>query len=223
MNKIILITPSYRLKNLKIIKKNINFEYILKWIIVYDENKISNNSKLFEHNENIVEIFYKPKKGENLGNSQRNLGLEYVNKYFREQDFFLYFLDDDNIIHDNFYYLLTTLKKDKIYTFDQQRTRYILNGTKPKLYHIDLAMFVAHFKLISEIRFKDYDYNADGIYIEDCYKKNLSNHTYINKVGCYYNYLSRNVFKRALYLIFWKIKNFLTIIGFIKKTFRNKP
>ena len=42
-NKLTIITPSYRIKNLHEIKKSLNFEYIDEWIIVYDGNKIKSN------------------------------------------------------------------------------------------------------------------------------------------------------------------------------------
>ena len=42
MGKITIITPSYRIDNLKK-KQSINFEYIDEWIIVYDGNKIGSN------------------------------------------------------------------------------------------------------------------------------------------------------------------------------------
>ena len=37
--KIIIITPSYRVKNLNKILKSINFDHIYKWIIIYDKSK----------------------------------------------------------------------------------------------------------------------------------------------------------------------------------------
>ena len=168
--------------------------------------------------------FYKSKNKENQGNAQRNKGLEFVNKNFSKYiNIFVYFLDDDNIVHKNFYSIISELKRNKVYTFDQQRPRYILSGKNPKVYYIDLAMFVSDFNLVKLIRFKNYEYNADGLYIEDCYKKNKINHIYLKKIGCYYNYLSRNKFSRFFYRIMWKYKSFIIKLGFKKEIIRYKP
>jgi hypothetical protein len=55
MVKITIITPSYRIDNVKKIKQSIKFEYIDEWIIVYDGNKIESNPFIFEENEKIKE------------------------------------------------------------------------------------------------------------------------------------------------------------------------
>tara|TARA_B100001996_G_C18601147_1_gene569902 strand:- start:484 stop:1161 length:678 start_codon:yes stop_codon:yes gene_type:complete len=211
--KIIIITPVSRIKNLEIIKNSINFNFIFKWIIVYDGNKIKKDFQYFKKNNQIEEFMYLSKSNEVLGNGQRNFALEYINKKYSNDDIFVYFLDDDNVIHPNFYNLVDRFKKNYLYTFDQQRTRYILSGIKPKLYFIDLAMFVSDFKIIRDIRFVCETYNADGTYIEDCYKKNINNHLYIEETACYYNYLKRNIFRRAYYRVYWFL-----LIFFLKLT-----
>ena len=100
-NKLTIITPSYRVNNLLEIKTSINFEYIEEWIIVYDGSKITDNPKIFENNNKIKEYVF---KGEGIsGNPQRNYALTKITN----PDTLLYYLDDDNIIHPNFYRLLT--------------------------------------------------------------------------------------------------------------------
>ena len=73
INKLTIITPSYRVNNLIEINKSINFEYIDEWIIVYDGNKIESNPCILQGKNRIKEYVY---KGEGiLGNPQRNYAL----------------------------------------------------------------------------------------------------------------------------------------------------
>ena len=224
MNKIVIITPAYRINNLQKIKESINFNKIFKWIIIYDKEKNFKGLNKSKDNSKIIELYHKSKNKENQGNAQRNKGLEFVNKNFSKYiNIFIYFLDDDNIIHENFYSIARNLRRNRIYTFDQQRPRYVLSGKNPKVFYIDLAMFISDFSLIKSIRFRNYDYNADGLYIEECYKKNKINHIFLKKIGCYYNYLSRNKIRRISYRIMWFFKNFFISSGLKKEIIRYKP
>ena len=206
--KIIIITPASRIKNLKIIKKSINFDFIFKWIIVYDEHKIKKNFQYFEKNNQIVEFTYLSKSNEVWGHGQRNFGLEHIKKEYSNDNIFVHFLDDDNVVHPNFYNLAKRFQKNYLYTFDQQRTRYILSGSNPKPHYIDTSMFVVDFGIVNEIRFTGDKHYGDGIYIEDCIKKNINSHVYIEETGCYYNYLKRNIFGRTLNRMYWFLKIF---------------
>ena len=223
MSKIIIITPASRFKNLKILKKSINFNFIFKWIIIYDGNLIKNYFKQFEKINQIEEFIYFPSINEIQGNGQRNYALDHIKKNYSTECPFIYFLDDDNIIHPNFYKLISKFQENHMYTFDQQRTRYILSGIKPKLYYIDQAMFISDFNIVRDIRFNSSTYNADGSYIEECYKKNTKNHLYINEVGSYYNYLRRNIIRRSYYIIYWFLKSLIFKINRKKIQKRLQP
>ncbi len=208
--KIIIITPSYRVQNLPKIFQSINFDYIFKWLIIYDGSKISPNFKQFQGNQKIVELVYKSLEGEIQGNAQRNKGLDYLSKNFSDQNIFVYFLDDDNIINPNFYKLLSEIKINHFYTFDQQRNRYVFCGENPKVYHIDLGMFLFDFKLVSNIRFRLDKYEADGMYVEECCNTDIKKHIYVPKIYNYYNYLGRNLLRRSYYRLFWFIRHFFS-------------
>jgi hypothetical protein len=223
MSKIIIITPASRFKNLKILKKSINFNFIFKWIIIYDGNLIKNYFKQFEKINQIEEFIYFPSINEIQGNGQRNYALDHIKKNYSTECPFIYFLDDDNIIHPNFYKLISKFQENHMYTFDQQRTRYILSGIKPKLYYIDQAMFISDFNIVRDIRFNSSTYNADGSYIEECYKKNTKNHLYINEIGSYYNYLRRNIIRRSYYIIYWFLKSLIFKINRKKIQKRLQP
>ena len=219
-----LITPCSRIKNLFKIKKKIKFEKIKKWIIIYDLNVIKKQNKLFPNNENIIEFFHKDEFSVS-GNSQRNFALEYLNKK-KDKNFFIYYLDDDNILHKNFYKLIDKIDNNKmnfIYTFDQLRKQKmhinnnfeyvkILKGDVIKTGYIDIAMFLPNFSLINNIRWPKRIYTADGEYIVKCMKDNIKNHRYLPVVACHYNFISNNLMN--------KIKE--RVLRIYKKRFKNQ-
>jgi hypothetical protein len=203
-----LITPCSRANNLFKIKKTINFDRINKWIIIYDTSVIKTKKKLFTEHKNIIEFFHKDKLSVS-GNSQRNYALEYLNKK-KNKNFFIYFLDDDNILHKNFYKVIDNFDNDKmnfIYTFDQLRKQKIyinnqfqhikiLKGNIIKTGYIDIAMFLPNFSLINNIRWPKKKYTADGEYIVKCMKNNKNKHRYLPLVASHYNFISNNVLNK---------------------------
>jgi glycosyltransferase involved in cell wall biosynthesis len=189
--KITIITPSIRPHNLLKIKESINFDYVNEWIIVYDETKIKENPNIFsnEKNDKIKEYVYKgPGRS---GNPQRNYAIDNI----QNPDTYLYFLDDDNIIHPELYKLLHDIQDNKIYTFDQKRPKDVfpykeyLEGNKVELFCIDSAMFLVDYNLCKNIRWEPHKYNSDGIYIMECYSLNRDNWIYVDKLLSYYNYI----------------------------------
>ena len=145
-------------------------------------NTIEKHDKIKEH------IF----RGEGIsGNPQRNFALELIESF----DTYLYFLDDDNIVHPDLYELLDTIEPGKMYTFDQSRPKNVypyktfLPGNNIELFNIDTAMFLIDFNLCKDIRWIPDKYNADGHYIKECYETNKDNWIYVNKTMAYYNKL----------------------------------
>jgi hypothetical protein len=144
---------------------------------------------LHKKNKKIKEYIF---KGEGIsGNPQRNFALELIESF----DTYLYFLDDDNIIHPELYDLLDTIDSGKMYTFDQSRPKNVypyktfLPGNNIELFNIDTAMFLIDFNLCKDIRWIPDKYNADGHYIKECYEANKDNWVYVNKTMAYYNKL----------------------------------
>ena len=179
-NKITIITPSYRVDNLQALKNSINFNYVNEWIIVYDGNKVIENPSIFRNEEDgkIKEYVY---KGDGIsGNPQRNYALTQITN----NDTFLYYLDDDNIIHPDFYKLCDIIEKNKMYTFNQVNR---LRGDNVNINHIDTAMFLIDFNLCKNINWINDRYDADGHYITECYNSNKENHIFFDNDLCYYN------------------------------------
>jgi len=182
-NKITVITPCSRIENIEKVRNSINLNFIDQWIIVYDNKKIIENPKIFNNEPKITELIH---QSEGIsGNPQRNFALDYI----KDKSTFIYFLDDDNIIHPDFYRLIPILKTNKIYTFNQTNR---LIGNKIKLFKIDTAMFLIDYNLCRSLRWKIDKYDADGFYITECYHNNNSSWIFVNNNLCYYNYISNN-------------------------------
>jgi hypothetical protein len=182
--KLTIITPSCRPDNLKYLMDSIDFNYINEWIIVYDANKVLNFKKQF-NNPKINEYFYKFDGPCVAGHPLRNYGLSQI----KNQDTFVYFLDDDNIIHQDLYKLLNVVKKDFFYTFNQINGPMHF-GNNINIDCIDTAMFLIDYNLIKNIKWKDNIYHADGIFIMDIFNLNPDKWIYANNINCYYNFLN---------------------------------
>jgi predicted O-methyltransferase YrrM len=184
--KMTIITPSMRPFNLPRVRDSIDFDYVDEWIIVYDANKISENPNLFinEGNPKIKEFIHTSEGVK--GNPQRNYALNHI----QNEDTYLYFLDDDNLIHKDLYKLLDIIDDGKLYTFDQKNR---INGNNIRLGQIDTAMFLIDFKLCKTTRWilNEHEYPADFYYINECCSKNKDKWVYVNNALCTYNILPR--------------------------------
>jgi predicted O-methyltransferase YrrM len=183
-NKLTIITPSYRVDNLLSVKNSIDFAHVEEWIIVYDGSKITENPNLFaadEHGNKIKEYVH---HGEGIsGNPQRNYALTKISN----PDTFLYYLDDDNIVHPSLFHLVKVMDKNKMYTFNQYKG---LRGNNVNVKCIDTAMFMIHYPLCAGITWDKHKYDADGFYIRECYVTHQKNHVFVDNELCYYNKMS---------------------------------
>ena len=184
-NKITIITPCSRIHNLPMLYESIKFDKIHKWIIVYDTT-VNSYCHSFIHSEQIIEVDCKSSLNGVVGNTQRNYALSLV-----EDDNYIYFLDDDNIIHPNFWEIVEELETDTIYTFNQYRDKHehILLGNRIEMNYIDTAMYIIHKNMIGDIKWQEDLYQADGKFISDVYLTGRYKHKYFQKYYCYYNYL----------------------------------
>lgn len=183
-NYLTIITPCVNQENLDIIKKSMDFTKNILWIIVYDTT-----SKTFEHKykgeQKIVEYECIGFKG-GKGNPQRNFGLNKVTKGF------VYFLDDDNIMHPKFWNIFPAFVNTYIYTFDQKNTAN--DGIRFKGYNtvvgrIDTAQYVVPFEMIKDLRWEEEKHEADALFIIELQKRYPNNIKYIEGIYCYYNFI----------------------------------
>lgn len=183
-----IITPCSRPNNLLKLKESISFDKINKWIICYDTSYNRTYTHIFK-DPKIIEIEATGPKNSCYGNHQRNVAIKLV------QNDYIYLLDDDNIMHPNFW----NIKKEKtndpsslIYTFDSQRKNGTTwtRGSNPRFGLIDTACFCVHTDIIKEVTWKADLYAADGLFIETLVAKNKNQFTYIPQIAAYYNFLS---------------------------------
>ncbi len=188
--KITVITPCCRPQNLIKVKDSIDFNYVDEWIIVYDGKTIYNHPNIFQNegNPKIKEYLYRSKgsagdKSRGIsGNPQRNYALDHV----QNEDTYLYFLDDDNLIHKDLYRLLDIADEGKLYTFDQENR---LKGDSIVLSKVDSGSVLIDFKLCKTLRWIPSEYAADFYYIAECYSKNTDKWIYVNNVLATHNIL----------------------------------
>jgi hypothetical protein len=173
-----IITPCYRQKNLQNLYQSIDFQKIDKWIIVYDTSRNRTYTKIFSHVQ--IQEEYCDTLGE-AGHAQRNYGVDLV------KEGHIYFLDDDNVIHEQFWNLEFN-DLNTFYTFDQQRNQdFILKGNNLVKDYIDTAMFVVPKFMFAGNPWRIHEYSADGYFVESI--KN-NKHVYYPVTAAYYNKLS---------------------------------
>ena len=180
-----IITPCSRDDNIPAVFKSINFDKITKWIIVYDTSTKTEYNKLYENHPKIMEVECNIKPLSGKGQPQRNYGMSLVD------DGYIYFLDDDNIIHPEFWSIVDLLDNEHFFTFDQIRNESgeILSGNNLQVCFIDTAMFIVHKKHIGDIKWLEDRFASDGFFICAINTNNNESHVYISSIGCYYNYL----------------------------------
>lgn len=172
-----IITPCSRPENLPKMKAGIGFDAI--WHICYD----------LAVTKFIPDIFTYGCSGGVWGNSQRNLALFHI----LNNDSFVYCLDDDNLLHPDFFKSIKPIDKTNydIITFDQLlEDGTIRKGNNPSRTNIDQAQFLIR-KSIHEPYEQEHD--ADGILIEKLVNKYPERWLYLPKVLCYYNRLKWNI------------------------------
>jgi hypothetical protein len=187
MRPLTIVTPSYRIHNLPKLYDSIDFDVVDSWIIVYDGTKIKTNPELFKDDSRVREYVYS--SDGTAGHPQRNYALDLLQD--SGQQTFVYFLDDDNIVHKNLYHIIRQLDPGYFYTFNQVRDKNntILHGNDIAIGRIDTAMFIVDIHLSKNIRFEKDQYGADGIYISEIYNKYPKKWKYVDEIGCYYNHI----------------------------------
>ena len=173
-----IITPCSRPENLQKVKESITIT--CTWIIVYDSER---PIEQFSDEKWIIETNV---KGGISGNLQRNLAFDYV-----ELNDWVYFLDDDNLLHPDFYKLCIFPQRSMGYIFGQDLGNgqlRIPNKDNIKVGHIDQAQYLLHMSLIGKSRFLQV-YEADGYFIQDIYRKHSNEINISEAVLSYYNKL----------------------------------
>jgi hypothetical protein len=152
-------------------------------VFIYSRPCFSGKMKM-EVNGKTTEV-----KINSYGAKQRNFGVDQTKAGW------VYFLDDDNVMDENFLLNLSDEIKDdpfkKVFLFDQ----YLKDGTlrlkasldSVKVEHIDTAQFVIDREFLGDVRWEPKQC-GDGFLMETLYAKDPSVFK-VSKGRCWYNYL----------------------------------
>lgn len=181
-----IVTPLSRPENLVAIFNSIVWQFRgpadvhkkLQWDIVMDASVFSNGdkAKLIYQFQQLTEeyhwlrMLHSPIENSYVGHSHRNY---YLDNYAEESDH-IYFLDDDTLLHPDFY---STLMEKQYFTpenmailFDQENAtgqiRLNADPNKISVGNIDMGMYVINNKFTEGLRFEEDNYCADGVFIE---------------------------------------------------------
>lgn len=166
MDRLTIITPCSRPQNLPAMAESIKpgrsmFDVI--WLIVFDNKECT---------ESVV------------GNYQRNCALEAIT------DGWVYFLDDDTIIHPEFFAELAKVNSRAV-AFEQNLGTWVRKAAPSEMRccHVDMGQVVIRREVIGDIRFALGVYEADGKFIQAVYENNPEAWSFIDKPLCHYNKL----------------------------------
>ena len=197
-----IVTPCTRPENLLAIQESINnhanFKY--RWHIIFENLKLNNRpdriyidhlkKKLNKNNK-----YYWATSNGIAGHTHRNFIIDKLSGEIG----WLYFNDDDNILHPDFSKINfeeTGCSAIVLSQKDPDGTNRVYDGNtliacphNMKVRCIDTAQLIFNQKKNKNLYFDDRYYWADGIFAEKFYEKN-TNIKYLKDLFCYYNYLS---------------------------------
>jgi glycosyltransferase involved in cell wall biosynthesis len=215
-----IVTRCTRPQFLNQVKKSIFTTTIfdIKWWVVFDTRVIKDIDATFLTELQSLggkALFYEGVDGD-MAHSLLSKVIDQI------QTGFIYFLDDDNILHENFYNKIHKSIKDNSekrgFIFSQKVDGRDFSGldireAKPentKVQHIDMAQYLLHRTIIGDERFIPGDYKADGYFIEKIYNLQPDEFVFIDEVLCYYNWLKKPANFTPKILYYGKDKPHLT-------------
>ena len=194
-----IITRCTRMHNLLTIRDSIftTNKFKVIWHISFDTSIIKNidGDVISSLNSNDIRIKF-------VNGVDGDFGHQLINGVIDKiESGLIYVLDDDNIIHEDFYteiYDSIVKNPDKSgFIFHQKVGKKDFTGLdiriaspeNTKVHGIDMAQFLVKKELIGGKRLPLMDYKADGIFIEDLFKSKPDEFLFIDKELCYYNFL----------------------------------
>jgi hypothetical protein len=202
--KITIITSCTRPDNLPRLYESIDFSQVDKWIIVYDTSKGQKYTWRYKKDKRILEAEC-PHSGV-LGYAQKNFGLRFVDKGS------VYFLDDDTIMHPDFWKVLKEFKEDTTYLFDQETYKdmsylecsdslcsinmaismqkktakpTLLQGSRIHTLYINEGMCLIPYEHLRDTEFIQHLYYAGGIFVTGVQNEHSSKSAYVPIVLSY--------------------------------------
>lgn len=194
-----IITPLSRPENLPALYSRIGwFKQIdvdVMWWVVVDPVCLNECKREYDiclgNDHHVTQLI--AERSALAGHAHRNLILDLIKN---ESDWIMS-LDDDNMIHGG---LLRWLKKNQNQLseysgllFDQVHKngslRLIADPEKVCVNNVDTAQFMFRRGIIEDLRFKEDEYAADGLFIQELYARHKDKFLIVNEPLCYYNYL----------------------------------
>lgn len=207
MKKLCIITPCSRPENLNKIYESIiysNLKIDIRWLIILDKSVKNYNIEFSPHticnsSYDVICSVEKSDKTYIAGHGHRNHALDIIKNsctFLREseEDYWVYQLDDDNILHPDISYINDLFQSNnKIIIFSQElkdkQLRLQASTSNIKTGHIDSAQFLCNLNAIGKTKFLNC-YDADGRFIEQvCSSLNVDDIKIVDKPLSYYNYL----------------------------------
>ena len=192
-----IITPLSRPNNLEAMYESMRnpFCQITWWIMVDPIIRgyiIPPGERSNKVNNVEVNVIWQ-KKIALAGHAHRNKALELIT----DPEEWVMSLDDDNIIHPDFFTWMQDHEGElpgySGVLWDQVNkdgtARLFASPWDVRVNCVDTAQFMFRRGIVEDLRFKEDAYAADGIFIEELYKRHSDKFKIAPKALCYYNYL----------------------------------
>ena len=201
--KLNIITRCTRLNYIRDVMSSIfnqsHNEIDVKWWLVFDIRNLKEIDTQFLKDVSDINCDVSYYIGD-----EGDFGHQLINKTIDKIDSgWIYVLDDDNLLHENFYQRLVEIIKEnprkRAIVFSQKVDGKDFSGLdirigspeNCKVSHIDMAQFVVRRDLFGDsYRILPMMYVADGLMIEKMFNENKNDFYFIDEVLCYYNKLS---------------------------------
>jgi len=165
----------------------------IRWIIVLDQKNLTEEDNAVITNLKgkypllNIEVFAIKSRSSVSGNAQRNFAIDLL------KEGYVYFLDDDNVVHPNFWPHFSKVSQTGFALIGQQllddgKIRKA-SGHLVKPSHIDAAQYCIPISMIGKTRWKEDAYAADGLFIGYVYHLRYNKFVFIDEVIAHYNLL----------------------------------
>jgi glycosyltransferase involved in cell wall biosynthesis len=201
MEMLNIITRCTRTTKIREIFESINQNknnFSVSWYVLFDL------TSLMEIPSDILIFLQDKAKIRFYQSESADFGHQMINKTLDEiQEGLVYVLDDDNIIHPNFFHILDQWMQN-IDSYDGLIFSQKVGGIdftgldiressieNVKVGKIDMAQFCLKRKLIGDTRIPKDRYVGDGLFIETIFENNTERFLFTSEIGCYYNYFKQ--------------------------------
>ena len=200
--KLEILTRCTRPENLLRIRQsilNVTTDHNITWRIIFDVSSVISvdSDILYELDSSWIWKHFIKGVPEDMGHDMLNQVISQI-----DDDSWIYVLDDDNILHENFsrvFELIQEFNPDGL-IFSQHVGGKDFSGLDIRVAapenvcvgKIDMAQFMVKKTLLGESKFVSNKYEADGILITELYENNKDKFLIKNEVLCYYNFLNKD-------------------------------